>query len=498
MIKVGDLVGGKYRVTRILGEGGMGLVVQAYHDLLETHVAIKFMRLSMVATSGGAERFLREARALVKLKSQHAVKVHDLGVHDQMPYIVMEHLAGSDMQSMLDNDGPMHPADAARYIRQACEAIAEAHSLGIYHRDLKPANLFLAQGPSGRIVVKVLDFGIAKMIQSVDDKVPLKTSLTGTNTLMGTLPYMSPEQLLSPKDIDARADIWSLGVVLYELVTGDLPFQGHDMYQMQQAIRYQPCSMKGVPLSLQPVLQKCLEKKPADRYASAVELAMALRPIMNESLSPFGDGPVVKERRSGAGAAKPVAVDLSLPGTEFPLQSESVDGSAKHIEAMASTLRAASLQNPERTPLPLPVVDDGPNSDDEATLRVEPKYLGKGTIVMAHETPEPPTVKRLPSDRPNAAAKNTLPSPGTPQKPPKFEGANPHIVPVRRNVLAVNNKVQLSRRQRRISRGGRLVIGALVICAVAVGINACRKRFANVSLFHPTQQSVDVAHRESL
>lgn len=497
MIKVGDLVGGKYRVTRILGEGGMGLVVQAHHDLLDMLVAIKFMRVSMVAMSGGAERFLREARALVKLKSQHAVKVHDLGVHLQMPYIVMEHLAGSDMQSILDKDGPMHPADAARHIRQACEAISEAHSLGIYHRDLKPANLFLAQGPSGRTVVKVLDFGIAKMIQPEEDKVSLKTSLTGTNTLMGTLPYMSPEQLLSPKDIDARADIWSLGVVLYELVTGELPFQGHDMYQMQQAIRFQPCPMKGVPLSLQAVLQRCLEKNPDQRYASAVELALALRPIMFESMSPFGDAPVVKERSSGAGIAKPVAVEVSQPGTEFPLKSEVKQGLAELNDAVAPTLRAPSPRDPERTPLPLPVVDDGPNSDDEATLRVEPKFLGKGTVIMAKETPEPPTVKRPPSDRPSVPEKPTLQSAGTPKKP-LVAPLKPHVVPVRRNVLIVKNNVQLSRRQRRMSPAGRFVIGALVICAVAVGINACRKRFANVSLFHPTQQSGDVAHHQSL
>lgn len=480
MIKVGDLVGDKYRVTRILGEGGMGMVVQAHHDMLDMLVAIKFMRPAMVAASGGPQRFLREARVLVKLKSQHAVKVHDLGVHGQMPYIVMENLEGSDMQSILDTDGSMRAADAARHIRQACEAIAEAHSLGIYHRDLKPANLFLARGVSGRIVVKVLDFGIAKMIHPDDDKAAMKTSLTGTTTLMGTLPYMSPEQLLSPRDIDARADIWSLGVVLYELVTGELPFQGQDMYEVQQAIRHQACPMKGVPLTLQPVIQKCLEKNRVDRYASAVELALALRPIVFESLSPFGDAPVIRERSSNVGVVVRDGAVSSLPGTEFPLNEEVAKGSSDAVEAEAPTLRAEVLQDPERTPLP--VVDDGPNSENAATLRMEPKFLIKATEVMKKETPEPPTVKRVASKPPVVIAVPSFESSGSPKKP-KFDDLKPKIVPVRRNVLVVQNNLQLSRRQRRVSRASRLLIGALVICAVAVGINACRKRFWSQSLF---------------
>ena len=286
MIRVGAIIDGKYEVTGFLGGGGMGIVAEARHSRLDTLVAIKFMRSDMVASLGGVERFLREARALVKLKSQHAVKVHDLGIHAGMPFIVMEHLEGTDMQTLLDKGQRLDAADVARHIRQACEAIAEAHSMGIYHRDLKPANIFLSRGASGRTIVKVLDFGIAKMLQTHSSGAP--ESLTGAWTMMGTPSYMSPEQLVSAKDIDGRADIWSLGVVLYELVTGKLPFEDGNQLLLQRRIRFEAPRANPLPPALAPIIYRCLEKKREDRYQTIVDLALALRPLMYESLSPFG------------------------------------------------------------------------------------------------------------------------------------------------------------------------------------------------------------------
>lgn len=286
MIRIGAIIDGKYEVTGFLGSGGMGIVVEARHLTLETLVAIKFMRSDMVASSGGVQRFMREARALVKLKSQHAVKVHDLGIYARMPYIVMEHLEGMDLQTLLDQDKRFEVADVARHMRQACEAIAEAHSRGIYHRDLKPANIFLSRGASGRTIVKVLDFGIAKILQTHASV--SYVSLTGAWTMMGTPSYMSPEQLLSAKDIDGRADIWSLGVVMYELVTGMLPFQDETQLLMQRRIRFEAPRPHPLPPTLAPIILRCLEKNKEDRYQSIEDLALALRPLIHESSSPFG------------------------------------------------------------------------------------------------------------------------------------------------------------------------------------------------------------------
>jgi eukaryotic-like serine/threonine-protein kinase len=489
MIKVGEIIADKYRVTRVLGEGGMGIVVQAHHEILDMLVAIKFMRSEMVAAGGGAERFLREARALVKLKSQHAVKVHDLGVHGRMPYIVMEHLEGSDLQTILDKHGPLSPADAARHIRQACEAISEAHSLGIYHRDLKPANLFLARGASERIIVKVLDFGIAKMMRANDDKSSLQTSLTGTNVLMGTIPYMSPEQLLSPKSIDARADIWSLGVVLYELVTGELPFQGRDLYEVQQAIRHEDCLMPEMPVSLRSVIRRCLEKNRDDRYASVVDLAQALRPIMHESLSPFG----VPSRGSRYPQADrpsnppptceaPTVPNVQLAATEGlpgPKESEPATIRIEHKPQNAHQAQNATL--PSTPPPPLPP------ADEMVTLRVRGKVAVDGQTNRIPKARESRPARQSAPERLEAQAPPPRPSRPADAPPKKNPLGNlqARVVPVRRGVLVVNQPIQLSRRRRTPSRLNRVVLGAVLVCVLVIGFNAWRECAAETAMAAP-------------
>ena len=215
-VSPGDVVAGKYRVERIIGAGGMGVVVAARHLQLDQTVALKFMTHR---TPAGDERFSREARAAARLKSEHAAKVHDVGALDNgTPYMVMEYLEGNDLHALLSAEGALPIDLAVGYVMQACEAIGEAHAHGIVHRDLKPHNLFLTTGVGGRPKIKVLDFGISK---TQDDE----TTLTRSSDIIGTPVYMAPEQLRSSKDVDARADIWALGAMLYELVTGRLPFE---------------------------------------------------------------------------------------------------------------------------------------------------------------------------------------------------------------------------------------------------------------------------------
>src|SRR5512132_1665322 len=204
----GEVLAGKYRVERILGKGGMGVVVAAMHLQLGQRVAIK--SLLEDATQETVSRFIREARAAVRLKSEHTARVLDVGdLPDGAPYMVMEYLDGNDLSHLLRSGGALPTADAVLYVLHACEAMAEAHSIGIIHRDLKPANLFLTRGADGAPTIKVLDFGISKLMheQQGEDEV----QLTRTSALLGSPLYMSPEQLRSAREATVQSDIWSLG-----------------------------------------------------------------------------------------------------------------------------------------------------------------------------------------------------------------------------------------------------------------------------------------------
>jgi serine/threonine protein kinase len=250
-VKPGDLLGDKYRVERVLGLGGMGVVVAATHTTLDQLVAIKVMLPEALADPDAAERLLREARAAGRLRSEHTVAVKDVGTFGDMPYIVMEHLEGTDLERAIHEGGPLPSRVAADYLLQACLALAEAHGLGIVHRDLKPANLFLTHRPDGRPLIKVLDFGISKMAHEA-------TGLTKTAVVMGSANYMSPEQIRSAKSADARSDIWSLGITLHELVTGHVPFDGESFLDVCVAIARDPAPTVAIP-GLDAVILGCLE-----------------------------------------------------------------------------------------------------------------------------------------------------------------------------------------------------------------------------------------------
>ena len=274
----GDILGGKYRVEQVLGVGGMGVVVAATDVNLERRVAIKFLLAEYVQNHEATERFLREARAAVKIQSEHVARVIDVGTMDTgAPYMVMEYLEGHDLQGAIEKSGQISIENAITYLLQACEAIAEAHAAGIVHRDLKPANLFLARQADGSSKVKVLDFGISKNTSAGSND----QSLTKTSSMMGSPLYMSPEQMRSTKDVDARADIWSLGVILYELLTGRTPYIADTMPQLIAMIlseQHDPISASrdDVPDGLVAVIDKCLGKEPALRYPSIAEFAIAL------------------------------------------------------------------------------------------------------------------------------------------------------------------------------------------------------------------------------
>jgi eukaryotic-like serine/threonine-protein kinase len=287
----GDVLGGKFRVDRVLGEGGMGVVVAATHLQLDQRVAIKFMLPAAFENPEALARFAREARAAVKLRSEHVARVLDTGTFETgAPYIVMEYLEGTDLAGELQRTGAMPPQVAAEYIVQACEAIAEAHSLGIVHRDLKPANLFLARRPDGSPLVKVLDFGISKAT-SLNER---GLAMTKTAAVMGSPLYMSPEQMKSTKDVDPRTDVWSLGVILYELLGGRTPFHAETLGELLAAVLTEPTpplagARPGLPPALCALVDRCLQKDRALRCQSVAEIARGLAPFCPPRVMPIVD-----------------------------------------------------------------------------------------------------------------------------------------------------------------------------------------------------------------
>lgn len=282
----GDLVAGKYRVERILGVGGVGFVVAARHAELGGHVALKFLKKRFLHDKSIAERFTREARAACRIKSDYVARVYDVGSHGRAPFIVMEHLSGRDLAAVLAERGPLPVADAVEYAVQACAALAVAHASSIVHRDIKPENLFLVD-EEGTPTVKLLDFGISKLALAQDRPAgewgPEGEALTGRMTC-GTPDYMSPEQIRSTATVDARSDVWSMGMVLFEMLTAKTAFQAETVTDLCTAILEQEPPWLSdlrseVPLGLSDVVAHCLQKDPGRRFASIAELAVALLPF---------------------------------------------------------------------------------------------------------------------------------------------------------------------------------------------------------------------------
>ncbi len=283
-LSAGQIVADKYRIDGVMGTGGMGVVVAATHVELDQKVAIKFLReISPEALA----RFQREARLLVRLKSPHVARVFDVGaLDDDTPYIVMEHLDGSDLASIATSRGKLPVGETVDYIVQASEAVAEAHALGMVHRDLKPANLFLAKGPGGTTSVKVLDFGVSKIL---DDRstgandAPRGGDLTNEGVALGSPGYMSPEQMTSARDVDERSDIFSLGALLYRLVAGQTPYKGNSVVSILAQMATEPLPplrsfAPDAPERFAEIVERCLAHDKAARFPTVAHLAHALFP----------------------------------------------------------------------------------------------------------------------------------------------------------------------------------------------------------------------------
>jgi serine/threonine protein kinase len=312
-VQAGDTVSGKFRIERVLGQGGMGVVVAARHLQLDETVALKFLRAHATSDPDALARFAREARAAAKLKSEHVARVLDAGVTDDgTPYIVMEYLDGRNLGQVLEHEGRLDIATTAEFAIQACEGLAEAHARGIVHRDIKPENLFLVERSQGWRVVKILDFGISKF----DVARGTADSNISTHSMMGSPCYMSPEQLRSTASVDHRTDIWSLGVTIFELLAGGTAYRaGQSLPQLIASILEQPTPRltdfwSDVPVELSAVVGRCMEKDREARFSSAAELALALLPFA--------------PKRARANVERAIAVTQSAAPSSRPLELRTV------------------------------------------------------------------------------------------------------------------------------------------------------------------------------
>lgn len=345
---IGSLIAGKYRVVRELGAGGMGSLVEAEHPVLKRTVAIKLVRGRSSAQA--FRRLIREAEAAQALHSEHVVRVFDVGYHDDAPYIVMERLEGSDLASMLD-DGPFQVEEAVDSVLEACVGLAEAHALGIVHRDIKPANLFLTKSAQKR-VVKVLDFGISKQLDVESDEAD--PGSTAPNQMLGSPYFMSPEQLRNPRKVDARTDVWSLGVTLYNLLTTSHPFEGPTVSEVTAAVfTDEPRSIRehrqDLPDGLCEAISAALHKRADARTPSVKAFADGIVPFAGkrgrlaaERVSTLGDeatndAPVPRRPNR---SLEVTATDAGLSAT-LPADSTDVPSSSARLTPRETRVKRA-------------------------------------------------------------------------------------------------------------------------------------------------------------
>jgi eukaryotic-like serine/threonine-protein kinase len=441
---VGMQIGDRYVVSRILGKGGMGVVALASYAELEQQVAIKLMFPQHAANTTLNARFLREAKLAAKVRSPHLVRVSDVGkLPTGVPYFVMELLSGHDLGVELENRGPMAISDAVDFLLQAMTGIAELHAQGIVHRDLKPSNLFLTEA-GGLQTVKVVDFGISK-----ESVVGSSSSLTATENVLGTPTYMSPEQIKNAKEVDVRADVWGLGIILYQLLTDEVPFEAESdsIGELFGMILFSPpvpprTRRPDLPEELEAVILRCLRRERDERYATVAELAEALRPFAPAQATPriaaiqrilsAEPGPRPSEKRIAtadvATAAEPkngagLPSNVVVPSSSGRLSDDSMLGETSTSEKAAISVRepGRSLATSTRS------VSEPPTSVKRwvwvaAILLTAVGFVGVGVVVLRPPRAAPEVVAQpsatpapMPDPLPSASAVATeIPAPPPP------------------------------------------------------------------------------------
>jgi serine/threonine-protein kinase len=442
---VPQLVAGKYRLTQLLGRGGMGSVWEGIHTSLGTRVAVKFIESEYADSREARNRFENEARAAATLRSKHVVQVFDHGVMDDArPYIVMEFLAGEPLDRRLDRVGRLSPTETARIVLQVCRALAKAHEAGIVHRDLKPENVFLVwDDEDGADIVKVVDFGIAKFSNANIGM----SSATRTGSVLGTPYYMSPEQARGLRSVDYRSDLWSVGVIAFRCVVGHLPFDGEAVGDLLVKICTSPLPVPSqhapVPPGFDAWFTRALQREPAERFGSAMEMAEALCATCGVSLrgrmaSTTGDQPAHVSAGAAVGTPTPGSVAAApathsaaaitagvMTQTPAPATSGSKAGIIAAVIAAVIVLGigvAVAIKQAGSDEVVAPVVDDVPAKAAAPPApdppKSEPAPLPPPTIEPAPAAPSPPAASvavtpqvKKPAPRPAAKPAKSDPKP---------------------------------------------------------------------------------------
>ena len=376
MPQIGDVIAGKYRLEKVAGEGGMGIVYAAEHLVLSQRVAVKVLLPDSVTSDAVVERFSREARAAAKISSEHVARVLDAGsLSSGAPFLVMEFLEGCDLEELVELQRTLPILEVVDYLLQALDGLAHAHAVGIVHRDLKPANLFLAIRPDGTNAIKLLDFGISKSTKGRPDE----KRLTGQHVL-GSPVYMSPEQLRNATDIDPRADIWSVGVLAYELLAGHPPFDGDGVGEIFAAIlEKSPIPLSevspSIPEGLSAIVTKCLRRDPAERWQDAGALARALAPFGSDPQSP-----IVERAEQVLLRAK--RMDVPKTPLETRRVVEAIEAAAERARTSTTSTGAPVLALARRKK-DHATFADGVSTRALAFARRSPLQTGLGALTMA-------------------------------------------------------------------------------------------------------------------
>ena len=437
---IGQVLAGKYRIDEKIDEGGMGCVYRATHVLMEKIVAVKVLHPALAADDKIVARFTREAKAASRISHPHAINVTDFGEDEKgIVYLVMEYLRGRTLKDIVRSEGPMPLARVVEIVRQVSGALEAAHSEGVVHRDLKSDNIMLEEAAGGGDWAKVLDFGIAKIQQTAQSVHETDPGLTSPNLIIGTPQYMSPEQCSQASNIDTRSDIYSFGVIIYEMLAGHVPFTGDSPTAiMMKHLQEPPPSIleeRGdLPASVGRVIARALAKRPEDRYQRAGELYEALNEAAKEEPSPL-DTSVSAAVDTGrivvpTGANEPARTTLEEPDDEATVVSAShVRPSTDELPPPVAPLpvRQSSF-SPWRIAVPavaaLAIVfavvyamqSRGPVSSQEPTPPLQADPNGQPVQSMS-----PPT---------GQAERNLVPASGTPTPvPPPEKQAKPSVTP---------------------------------------------------------------------
>jgi serine/threonine-protein kinase len=418
---------GSYKITGRIGEGGMGTVYSAEHVELGKRVAIKTLRGELAANGQVRARFVREGRAAAAVRHPHVVDVHDVGLHGEIPYLVMELLQGHDLAAHVASAGKLEIMEVADLMLPVLTAMSEAHAAGIVHRDLKPENIFLQRGPGNSWSPKVLDFGISKL------RDPESMNLTGSGTLLGTPYYMAPEQASSAKDVDSRADLYSIGVILYHCVSGQVPFQGSSLVQViGQILTAMPPplrdSVPDIPAAFEQVVKKAMAKDAGARFQHARDFARSLLPFASERTRLNFEHLLAAKPEDDAS----VSDTAVLPGGATPLPASTLDPTASSVltDRPAPSSSTRTVLFAIATVLVLVAVVVAMKLRHEPTA-VAPTPPASETPISITGTPPPPlqTPTAVPAVPPKPPVTPTATDAGSAATPPTQSGpmtARPH------------------------------------------------------------------------